>query len=298
MSFDLITCMQSFVSVAECNGFSPAARKLRISAPALTKQIKYLEEWVGKRLLERTTRHVALTEAGKTYQKQCQKILSDIQEARNEVHHLEKEPHGLLTIGIPGVFNSNSMFYMELMRDFLKKYPKITLQTIEENSPTQLMNDKADLIISQENLHESQLIKEKLFAFRRGLFASPIYIKEHGRPKTLADLKNHNCIIYNKVSPDSCWVFPNNKKVPVKGNFISNSSMNTRCAAVVGMGLLWCSPLVVDEELKSGRLVEIKLKLSKPFLCDVYIYHKPVRQGSNVKLMVDHLKKKITKQIF
>lgn len=298
MSFDLITCMQSFVSVAECNGFSPAARKLRISAPALTKQIKYLEEWIGKRLLERTTRHVSLTEAGKAYLKQCQKILHDIHEARNEVHHLEKEPHGLLTMGIPGVFNSNSMFYMQVMHDFLKKYPKITLQTLEENSPALLINGKADLVISQENLHESQLIKEKLFTFRRGLFASPVYIKQYGKPKVLADLKNHNCIVYTKASPDSCWVFPNNKKVPVKGNFITNSSMNTVYAAVVGVGLLWCSPLVVEEELKAGRLVEIKLKLSKPFLCDVYLYHKPVSHGSNIKLMAEHLKKKILKQIF
>lgn len=292
MSFDLLNCMRSFSKVADCNGFAPAARALRISASTLTKQIKFLEEWVGKPLLQRTTRYVALTEAGNIYLKQVQKILADVQQAKQEVQQLEKTPHGILTIGIPGVFNS--MFYIKLLQNFLKKYPKIILKTIDENSPAQLLEGKADLVISEENLHDKQLIKEKLFTLQRGLYASPEYLKKHGTPKSLDDLKNHNCIIYSKVSPNNCWITPKNKKIVVKGNFVSNSDMNTICAAVVGIGILWCSPLVINEELKAGKLIEIKLP-AKPLMSNVYLYYRPMQYGSNVRLIVDHLKKNMAK---
>jgi DNA-binding transcriptional LysR family regulator len=187
MGLDLIACMKCFVSVAECNGFSGAARKLRISTSVLTKQIQRLEVYLGKTLLERTTRYVALTEAGETYLRNAKKILGDVQAAKDEVIHLESDPHGKLIIGIPGAFNS--AFYIKILKDFMKKYPKIILQTSADNSPSIILNGAADLVVSEENFSEPQLIKEKLLGIRRGLFASPEYLEENGTPKKTSDLK-------------------------------------------------------------------------------------------------------------
>ncbi len=291
MSIDLFSCLQGFVAVAESNGFSGAARKLRISTSVLSKQIQKLEKQLGKKLFERTTRYISLTEAGNLYFKNAKKILMDLKEAEEEVNGLEKEPHGKITIGMPGVFNS--IFHIKSLESFMEKYPKIILQTTDINTPNSILNGSADLVISEESFNESQLIKEKFLTIHRGLFASPKYLKKHGTPKKLSDLKNHNCILYKRVLPEDLWIFPNNKKVSVSGNFISDSGVTCILAAIAGIGIIWCSHLAMVDEIKSGKIVEIKLD-TKPLVSDAYLYYRPTSKGSNTQLIIDHLKAAIS----
>lgn len=287
MSIDLFACIKSFVAVAEASGFSEAARKLRISTPVLTKQVQKLEKELGKKLFDRTTRFVSLTEAGEIYLKNSRKILEDVELAHAEVNNIEKEPHGQITIGIPGIFNSAS--YMKALKSFMKKYPKIILYTSADNSPHRILDGKADLVISEMNFNDSQLIKEKFTSIKRGLFASPQYLKEKGTPQKIIDLKDHECILYKRVSPEDLWIFPNNKKVKVSGSFVSDSGVNCILAAVADIGILWCAHMVIEEEISRKKLVEIKLD-SKPFISDAFLYHRPTPTGSNVKLLIEHLK--------
>lgn len=141
----------------------------------LFKLNQRLEDLLGKKLLYRTTRYISLTEAGQIYLVRAKKILTEIKDAKNEIWHLEEKPHGFLTIGVPGTFNN--LFFIKHLKKFLDQYPIIELKIIEENSPFAVLNGDADLVISEMNVMEKQLIKERLFTIHRSIYAAPKYIK-------------------------------------------------------------------------------------------------------------------------
>lgn len=286
MSLDFLSCIQGFVAVAEYKGFSQASRHLQISTPMLTHQIKRLEESLGKKLLHRTTRYVSLTEAGEVYLIRAQKILAEIQDARSEICQLEVKPHGVLKLGIPNSFNS--VTFVKNLVSFSEKYPKIQLQVVEEISPTALLDGSIDLLISEIDVKEKQLIKDHLLTIHRGIYAAPKYIKKHGAPKNSADLKNHNCLIVKGSSPKNEWIL-GNKRIPVTGNYTSTSGMNILYAGLEGLGLTWCANIALKDEISKGKLVEIKLK-DKLTPIKIYLYYRPAHRGSNIQLMAEHLK--------
>lgn len=288
MSLDFLSCMQGFVAVAEYKGFSQAARHLQISTPMLTNQVKRLEESLGKKLLHRTTRYVSLTEAGGIYLIRAKKILAEIQDARNEICHLEVKPHGVLRLGIPNSFNSTA--FVKHLISFTEKYPKIQLQVLDETSPTVLLDGSVDLLISEVDVKEKQLIKDHLLTIHRGVYAAPKYIKKYGAPKNTADLKNHNCLSMKEPSTKNEWILAN-KRIAVSGNYTSTSGMNILYAAVEGLGLIWCADIALKDEIQKGKLIEIKLK-EKPTAIKIYLYYRPVHRGSNIQLMAEHLKQK------
>ncbi len=287
MSLDFLSCIQGFVAVAEYNGFSQAARHLHLSTPMLSNQIKRLEDLLGKKLLHRTTRYISLTEAGQIYLIRAKRVLTEIKDAKNEICHLEEKPHGVLTIGVPGTFNN--LFFIKHLKKFLDQYPKIELKIIEENSPLAVLNGDADLVISEMNVMDKQLIKERLFTIHRSIYAAPKYIKKYGSPKSIDDLKNYNCLIANRVSLNNEWILGNNKKVSVRGNFSSTAGINIFYAGLEGLGLMWSSDIAIKDEINSGKLIEIKLK-DKPTAINIYLYHRPAYRGSNIQLIADHLK--------
>jgi DNA-binding transcriptional LysR family regulator len=287
MSLDLLSCIKSFAMVAKHKSFSVAATQLHISTPVLTKQMQRLEDFLDKRLLHRTTRRVSLTEAGETYLTYAKNILDELQNAKNAIHNLEHEPHGQLIIGVPGALNSK--FIIKVIQRFTQKYPKLVLQTTDESSSSALLNGSLDLIISEMIIHDKQFICEYLFSICRGFFASPKYIKKYGIPKTISDLKNHNCLVYKTLCPNNEWTFAKNRKVKVHGNYASSSGLSLIHAAMMGMGLISCPKLVLQEEINSGKLIEIQLD-NKPVEIKVNLYYKPVLHGHNVKLFADYLK--------
>ncbi len=289
MSLDLFSCMQGFKAIAEHKGFSQAARHLHVSTSTLTGQIKHLEQLLKRKLLNRTTRHMELTEAGEIYLQHVNKLLVDIENAQNAVNAVEIQPHGKLIIGIAGAFYSQ--FFIKHFQKFLQKYPKIQLQTTEENAPTDLLNGSADLVITEIDIKDSQLVKEYLFTLHRSIYATPAYIKKFGSPKKAEDLQHHNCLIAKRISPNNEWVLANNKKIYVTGNYASSSGYNVLCAALAGMGLIWSTDILIKEELKRGELVEIKLKDEQPVAIKMYLYHRRVNAESNIRLMADYLKK-------
>lgn len=288
MSLDFLSCIEGFVAVAEYKGFSQASRHLHISTPMLTNQIKRLEESLGKKLLHRTTRYVSLTEAGEVYLVRAQIILAEIQEARSEICHLEVKPHGVLKLGIPNSFNSPA--FVKHLISFSEKYPKIQLQVTEETSPTALLDGSIDLLISEIDAKEKQLVKDHLLTIHRGVYAAPKYIKKHGAPKSISDLKNHNCLIVKGSSPKNEWILAN-KRIAVAGNYASTSGMNIFYAGLEGLGLIWCADIALKDEISKGKLVEIKLK-DKPTAIKIYLYYRPAHRGSNIQLIAEHLKQK------
>ena len=293
MSLDLISCMKGFLAVAEHQGFSQAARHTLVATPILTNQIQRLETLLEKKLFHRTTRRVELTEAGKVYLAHVKRILMEIDLAQNALTHLEKEPHGLLTVGVPSLLHS--LYFVEQLKNFLQCYPKIQLKVIDEIFSGSLVDGTVDLIISGINMKDNQLIKEYLFTVQSSIYAAPEYIEKYGIPKSIEDLKNHNCLVNLRVSPNNEWIFANNKKVRVQGNYTATSGINILHACIAGLGLMWTMDMAIKEEIHNRKLVEIPL--GNPAKIDIYQYYRPVGSEHVVKLMANYFKNFTSKSI-
>lgn len=290
MSLDLFSCMKGFVAVAEYRGFSQAARHTFVSTPTLTNQLQRLESLLKKRLFHRTTRRVELTEAGRVYLAQVKKVLAEVELAQSSVIKLERAPHGLLTLGIPSLFHSR--YFVEQLKGFLQRYPKIQLKIVDENSPGALLEGAVDLVISGINVRDKQLIKERWFAMQSSIYAAPAYIKKHGTPAGVEDLKNYNCLVNLCASPTSEWILANNKKVYVQGNYISTSGVSILQACLAGLGLMWAADISIKEEVRGGKLVEVPLGKTR---ITMYYYYRPVDHGHIIKLMADYLKNVVSR---
>ncbi|MFI4955546.1 MAG: LysR family transcriptional regulator [Gammaproteobacteria bacterium] len=290
MAHDLLSCIKNFVAVAQYQGYAKASRHIHISTPVLSKQIKWLEEHLGKTLLLRTSRRQELTEAGEIYLVHARRILEEIEEAKGILHDIDKEPHGQLTLGIPSIFDA--IFPSDTLQIFLDKYPKISLSIKADNFPTALTDGQMDLVISSIDTQDKQYVKEHLLKSSRGIFASPAYIKKHGKPKKIADLTKHNCLLYKRIFPTNEWVFTNNKKIRVSGNYESELPLDTFFAAAKGIGLICAPEGLLCDEIKSGKLVKIKLE-ADPIPINLYLYYLPTAYNTNIKLMADYIKKNI-----
>lgn len=286
MSLDLFSCIKSYVAVVEQQGFASASRHIHVSASMLTKQVKYLEKILGKKLLYRTTRRLQLTEAGEVYLIQAKKILEQVENAKDVVLAIDKEPHGQLIIGFPSVFDS--VFPLHQLASFLEKYPKINIQTVPEHSPAILITGLAHLVISSVNSYDKQFVKKHVFTSRRGIVAAPEYIKKHGKPSKISELPSHNCLMNKTIFPTNEWSFENNKKIKVNGNYESQFSLDTYFAAIHGVGLLCVPDAMVEAEIKTGRLKKIELE-AEPVSVELYLYYLPSTYSSNVSLLAKHL---------
>lgn len=283
---DLFHWMKSFVAVVENHGFSKAARQMHVSTPVITKHVQALENFSGKKLIIRTTKRIELTEIGLVYLDHVKKILKQINLAQEAIESFSKEPHGKITLGLPTAFQS--MFFIKLLHKFLILYPKISINVISENDIQSLLNGKADLVINTFNLLEQQLIKDHLLTTNRSIYASPQYLKKYGCPQKVSELKQHNCIINLAVSPHSEWTFDKQKKVIVKGNYLTSSGIDVIFAGINGLGLIWVTDILVREEIRSKALVEVRLDL-KPEDIHLYLYSKPAFVDSNIRLLKDFL---------
>ncbi len=283
MALDFLSCLQGFVAVVECNSFSAAGRKLYLSTSVLTKQIQTLEHRLKKPLLERTTRRIELTEAGRIYFTQAQKILESITQGDDALNQLENSAHGEIVVGISGVVNTPK--FMGHIHHFLEEHPKISVHFQNEISPQFILDGFLNFSITEENLFETGLIKEPLFNIRRKIYGAPSYIQKWGSPKKTSELGDHNCLIFQKTSPTGIWAFNKNNKVKVTGSYSSDSSTNFMLALLGGFGLGWCAEHLVVDEVKAGLLEEICLD-TEPLEIPVFLYYRPTSHNLAFKKII------------
>ncbi len=287
MAQDIITCIKSFITVHKYGSFTAAARELYIANSVLTKQIKHLELYLGKELFSRTTRSLTLTDAGRLFLNSANKIINELGIASATINNIDQEPTGIINLALPGALQGGD--FINIIANFLKKYPKIHINTTNHTSPSQLLDKSTDVIISEFNLHDKQFIKESLLSYTRGIFASPEYLQKNGIPRQIEDLQKHNCIIYKLSSPTDEWIFANNKKIKVSGNYSASAGIGTTAAGVAGIGLIWIPHSMVKNEINSGRLVEVKLD-TEALTVETYLYYLPTNNNGINKLLLDHLK--------
>lgn len=258
---DRIDAMRAFVSVADLEGFAPAARKLGLSASAVTRLIAGLENHLGARLLQRTTRSVTLTDVGARYLERARRVLGDLEEAEDSVQAERSKPSGRLVVSAPMMFGR--LYVGPLMSAYLKQYPDVSAELRLSDRMVNLVDEGIDLAVRIGHLADSSVVARRVGDMRRIVVASPRYLKARGTPQRPSDLADHDVIQFSGSSALAEWRFMENGReirVPNTSRFATNSTDAAVLHAEQGGGLISVLAYQVAESLKAGRL---KIVLAK-----------------------------------
>jgi len=252
--------LAAFVALADTGSFAAAGRQLGRDPTAVSRRLSAMEARLGVRLAERTTRKVALTEAGLTYLDRIRPLLNELQAAGSEaVAFADGDPHGHLRITLPGSFSS--LWLTPLIVEFLRAHPKVTIDANTSNRFVDLIGERYDLAIRLGDLPDSRLVARKIAERRRLLCASPDFIARHAALKTPRDLVNYPCLCYTGRNDPYRWSFTKPTggtiSVTVAGPLASLDAELLVGGAVAGLGILYTTDWYVSRELNDHRLVEI-----------------------------------------
>jgi DNA-binding transcriptional LysR family regulator len=252
---DRFDAMAAFIAVTDLNGFAPAARKLGLSTSAVTRHVASLEDRLGVRLLNRTTRAVSLTDAGMRYLERSRRILADLEDADQMAGSERGEPMGRLVMSAPQVFGRQHV--APLVCAFMTRHPKITAELLLSDRMVNLVEDGVDLAIRIGNLTDSSDIARKVGAVRRVLVASPDYLAAQGVPRSPSELSEHRLIAFSALArPDrwSFWSGETQHDVQVRPRLVTNSADAAIWHASQGGGLTLALSYQVADHVREGRL--------------------------------------------
>ncbi|MDP6571960.1 MAG: LysR family transcriptional regulator [Rhodospirillales bacterium] len=252
---DNLADMAVFVKVVEAHGFSAAARRLRLSKSAVSKRVSRLEERLGARLLNRTTRRLSLTEEGSAFHQRAKSILADIEEAEQAVSRLHAVPRGTLRVSAPMSFGT--LHLAPAVPDFMARYPDLRVDIALNDRLVDLVDEGFDLAIRIARLPDSTLIARRLAPRRVVVCAAPGYWRRAGVPARPEDLKDHNCLHYSYLLSDDAWPFtgPDGAiSVKVSGTFMANNGEALSAAAIAGTGVALLPTFIAGPDLRAGRL--------------------------------------------
>jgi DNA-binding transcriptional LysR family regulator len=280
---DRLTSLTAFVRVVDSGGFSAAGRRLNMSTAMISNHVHALEERLGVRLLNRTTRKVSLTEAGKAYYDRCTHILADLEQADDIAGALQSTPKGTLR-----VYTVTSMIPLvsSVVTEFLADYPEVSVNLAMGERTVDLIDEGYDIAIRLTPPPDSSLMVRSLATWRHVLCCSHDYLEKHGRPEQLSDLPNHNCLRHVLYPFEDGWHFTDRNgataSVKVSGNLVTNSAEMLRVAVLQGMGICLAAGFLVHDDLQANRLVRLLPEYRPVELSMIAIY--PHRHQLSVKV--------------
>lgn len=292
---DVMQSMAVFRRVVEARNFSAVARETNMSQSTVSKHIAALEERLGTKLLNRSTRSLKLTEAGKEYYHHCIRILNDFQEAEASVGKGKIKPTGTLRISTSAAFGRT--YLLPHLNEFFNSYPDINVDLLFDDDYIDLVKEGIDLAIRIGPLADSTLIARKIGASPRFVVASPDYLVKYGRPKKPADLIKHNCLLYALQKTPDLWYFNSTQEgdesVRVNGRLMASSPDAICDATVEGIGISILCEWYVREHIKQERL-KIILADYKPTTYDIHaVYPERKFVPQKVKRMIEFLADKV-----
>jgi DNA-binding transcriptional LysR family regulator len=285
--------MVVFVHVVEAGSLSAAARDLHLSVAVVSRRLSRLEERLGVRLANRTTRTLSLTEEGAAFHARCVRILGDIEEAETEVTRGRDTASGLLRVTSTFAFGRRRL--APLLHEFRQLHPGLQIHLDASDSFVNLVESGYDLAIRFGALADSNLIVRQLAPNVRVICAAPAYLERHGRPATIDDLLGHDCIIYGNPPMDR-WRFADDSSVRVKGTLSANDGEIAHTWAMQGAGLVLKSIWDVEEDIRAGRLEVVLPALRLPASPIHAVYPHRRHTAAKVRLCVDFLARKLVDQ--
>jgi DNA-binding transcriptional LysR family regulator len=257
--------LSTFVDVVAKGSLSAAARAEGIAPAMIGRRLDALEERLGVKLLQRTTRKIALTHEGTAFLEDCQRILSELEEAETAVSERSARATGHLMISAPAGFGRQHV--APLMPSFLSEHRDLTLTLNLNDRVVDLIGEGIDVAIRIASLSDSNLIGVKLADNKRVVVASPAYLKRHGIPRSLDELSNYNCLAISSDGSQRGWTFCQNGKnitLKVTGNMVCNDGEVLHDWALSGKGLAWRSMWEVGAEIESGQLQTVLDEYAAP----------------------------------
>ena len=288
---DQLTALRVFRQVVEAGAFAAAARKLRLSPAAVSKNVGELEAHLGVRLLNRTTRRMSLTEAGARYYQQVSRILDDLEDADGSMQPLAHRPSGLLRVSAP--MSLSLVRFSGAVIRFMEAYPDLSLDLNLDDRRIDIVKEGYDLAIrGSDRLEDSSLVARRIMSLRHVVCAAPAYFDARGRPETPTDLSRHDCVQFSLSGHASEWQFTRDgdtQKVQVTGRYKVTSSLAIRDALRAGFGVSLIPRLYVQDDIAAGRL-ETVLDDWDPVATQVYAVY-PSRRYllPKVRAFVDFL---------
>jgi len=283
--------MLIFGTVAEKQSFTKASQELGIEKSTVSMKVSQLEERLGTRLLNRTTRSVTLTEAGEGYYQYCRQVIDTAKESEYFAETLSAEPQGLLRIATPIDFGQ--IFVSSLIDPFLKKHPKVVVDMVLRNPPLDIIEERIDVALMPRfgALEDSTFIAKKILATDLGVYASPAYIKKRGKPKTIKDLEKHDYIYFTYGPMTSIPVTRNGENFTLdhKPRIRINDVLSCKRAATDGMGFTLIPERIAQQDVTDKRLVQLLTDYSFPTVTLYAMYASRHWMPTKLRAFLDHL---------
>jgi DNA-binding transcriptional LysR family regulator len=259
LALDRFIGMAVFAKVVESASFAAAARHFGMSPAMVSKHVQALEERLGARLLNRTTRRVGATEVGQDYYERARHILAELEEAEGAAADLQTIPRGRLRVTAPVSFGTHQL--APAIADYLAAYPDVSIDLSLDDPYVDLLERRFDVALRLGQLPDSSLIARKLYSLKTVLCASPAYLEKNGTPQKPSDLAAHNCLIYTYAAPQNVWNFVDQsgkeEGVRVTGRFQATGGDALRALALKDAGIILMLDYVVVDDLKAGRLIRL-----------------------------------------
>ena len=285
---DRIDAMQAFVAVAELRGFAPAARKLGLSPSGVTRLIAALEDRLGARLLQRTTRQVALTDVGARYLERVRRVLADVEEAEGSVEGERTRPSGRLVVSAPVGFGR--LHVSPVMSAYLKRYPEVSGELRLADRMINLVEDGVDAAVRIAHLPDSTLVARHVGEMRRIVVASSGYLSSRGEPKTPGAIASHETIQFGATTASPDWRFSEDSReirMAYTPRFTTNSADAAIQYAEQDGGLTQVLAYQAADAIKAGRLKIILAKFEQPPLPIHIVYPTSRLLSAKVRSFID-----------
>jgi DNA-binding transcriptional LysR family regulator len=276
--------------VVAAGSYAEAARRLGLTRSAVSKAVMELEQILGARLLDRTTRRVTPTEAGRAYYERVASILADVEETELQISRLHEEPRGVLKVNAPMSFGI--LYLGDAIAEFMVRYPELRLELVLNDRFIDPLEEGVDVTIRIGTLSDSSLIARRLAPARRALVAVPAYLAERGAPETPADLVNHRCLAYGHMAAAHRWQLMQDGEVvnvQISAALCSNNGEVLRAAALAGNGIADLPTFLVGPDIAAGRLVRV-LTATPPTELGIFALYAPNRYlAAKTRVFIDFL---------
>ncbi|AOT10894.1 LysR family transcriptional regulator [Pseudoalteromonas luteoviolacea] len=296
MTHNLFEGIQVFVKVVQCNSFAEAALQLGHSPSHISKVVNRLEARLGMRLLNRTTRTLALTPDGEVYFQHCVQLISDAEQTLKLLTHQDNKPKGVLKISCPVAFSLD--YLRPAVTEYVKRYPNVTIEWDLNDRAVDVVGDGYDLAIrATTKLEESTLICKRIYQCRTLVVASPGYIARYGKPYHPRELTKHHCVCYSNLKTPDRWEFTDQTgksfTVDVRKRVNCNHGKMQAAMAIDGVGITRLPEFYLVDAIKDGQLeVLFESYLQKPV--EVYVVY-PSRKhlSPKVRYFIDLLSEQL-----
>jgi DNA-binding transcriptional LysR family regulator len=288
---DRLNGMRVFAQVVEAKSFSAAAEKLGMSKSLASRHVSALERSLSVKLLNRSTRRLNLTEGGALFYEHCARIVQEAELAEQRLTRTQAEPAGLVKVTAVPAFAVRHV--LPVLTEFYQKYPQVRVKLFCSNRALDLGDEGFDLGIRVSFDPPPNLVARKLATNRSVLCASPAYLKRHGMPRRIEDLRKHECVLFPALAPKGVWTLRRDRRkysVPVAGVFETDEMDVVRAAVATGLGIGILPLYMVGDALREGQLVPLLRQFQVVPESGIYLVYLPNRTlSSRVRVLIDFL---------